>query len=767
MGSFFGKGHLELSGAITLWLCLLLCLSWITCPLAWGQDEKTSTQDLESLVQTIEDPDKRKALLDQLRSLVEAQKALEAGKDAGESRDSAEAQLVLLSESLFTRFENLLERIVDSARETALMLKRIPEGLAWAKRHLSMTDARQSLFRLAGVALAALLVALILRLLLRRRLPRPRAPEAAWPSRLIASGGTWALKVLPWGLSLLALFLFFRAVPHPGVGRPLVLHLFTVLFGYRIVVEGMRSLLSPEEPGLRMLGLSDESAYYYWLWMRRFANYTALYFLLVGPLSLFQVPESAYLFIRGLLLLVFPGMITAFVLQISRDLRLRQEPSSITAPDEETRSGKRLKRLSVRVLPILAVVYVWAFFLVLMGSREEGFEFLFGATLGTAITIPAVIAALHLLDWLFDKLFAVHERIKARVPGIEERADRYLEVVRKVSAVVLILIGAGVVAEFWGVPVSDFVVSKVGSVILTRVVAIAVTLGVVVTILQLNRVASVYLLRETAGRTVTQKTKTLVPMIRAAAGIAVLFVGGIVILSQIGVDTTPILAGAGIVGLAVGFGSQTLVKDLINGLFILFEESIRVGDWAQLGNKDGEVEAVGLRTVRLRDLSGNVHVIPNSSIDTLTNYSKEFARSLVDIGVAYRENVDEVIAVMQEVADGMQKDDAFGRDILGPITILGLDRFDDSAVVIRAFFTTRPLTQWRIRREFHRRLKQVFDERGIEIPFPHRTVYMGEPKQGNAPPVHVQMDDTPHGDEAQEAPPALPVSGDTSHPKEE
>jgi small conductance mechanosensitive channel len=306
--------------------------------------------------------------------------------------------------------------------------------------------------------------------------------------------------------------------------------------------------------------------------------------------------------------------------------------------------------------------------------------------------------------------------------------------------------------------VSDFVVSSVGSVILTRAAAIAVTLAVIVTILQLTRIGNVYLLRETAGRTVTQKMKTLIPMIRAGATVAVVFVGGIVILGQVGVDTTPILAGAGIVGLAVGFGSQTLVKDLINGLFILFEESIRVGDWAQIGDKDGTVEAVGLRTVRLRDLRGNVHVIPNSSIDTLTNFSKEYARSLVDIGVAYREDVDEVIALMQEVADGMQKDAEFGRDILGPITMLGLDRFDDSAVVIRAFFTTRPLTQWRIRREFHLRIKRVFDERGIEIPFPHRTVYMGEPKQGKAPPVHVRMDDPPRKEENGDTSPALPAS---------
>ncbi len=306
------------------------------------------------------------------------------------------------------------------------------------------------------------------------------------------------------------------------------------------------------------------------------------------------------------------------------------------------------------------------------------------------------------------------------------------------------IIGLGVIAQFWGVPVSTFVASRAGTLVIVRAITILITLGVVVAVIGVSQFVGGFLLKEQRGgkkREVTQKMKTLVPVVKTAVRIAAGFVGGIIILESLGVNTTPILAGAGIIGLAVGFGAQTLVKDLITGLFILFEESIRVGDWASVGNKGGNVEAIGLRTVKLRDLNGNVHVVPNSSIDAVTNLSKEYSRAVMDVGVAYREDVDEVMKILKEVGEDLQSDPEYGLHILEPLEIFGLDRFEDSAVVIRTRFKTTPLKQWGIRREFNRRLKKRFDAEGIEIPFPHTTVYMGEPKKGTAPPLEVHIEE--------------------------
>jgi small conductance mechanosensitive channel len=302
----------------------------------------------------------------------------------------------------------------------------------------------------------------------------------------------------------------------------------------------------------------------------------------------------------------------------------------------------------------------------------------------------------------------------------------------------------GMTAAVWGVPITAIIGSKAGSFIILRAMAIIITIGAVIIVVEISNSLSDYLLKEKnrdeEKKPVTQKTKTLIPILRTSIKIAAGFVGGIIILDRLGVNTTPILAGAGIVGLAVGFGAQTLVKDVINGLFIIFEESIRVGDYADLGNNGGIVEAVGLRTVKLRDVHGNFHVVPNSSIDRVTNMSKEFSRSVIDVGVAYREDVDQVIDILREVGEGLLSDSEYGKSILEPMEVMGLQSFEDSAVVIRVRFTTEPLKQWGLRREFNRRVKRVFDERGIEIPFPHRTIYMGEPKLGQAPALNLRLD---------------------------
>jgi small conductance mechanosensitive channel len=190
--------------------------------------------------------------------------------------------------------------------------------------------------------------------------------------------------------------------------------------------------------------------------------------------------------------------------------------------------------------------------------------------------------------------------------------------------------------------------------------------------------------------------------------------------------------------LAVGFGAQTLVKDLISGLFLLLENQVRMGDVVSVGDKGGLVESMGLRVLTLRDASGNVHIIPNG--DRVTNMTRDYSRYVFDIGIVYREDPDEAMRVIQDVGDALAKDVEFAADILEPLEMLGIERFTDSAVIIRCRIKTRPIKQWRIAREFNRRLKKAFDARGIEIPFPHHTIYFGLPKEGTAPPLRIAVD---------------------------
>lgn len=271
-----------------------------------------------------------------------------------------------------------------------------------------------------------------------------------------------------------------------------------------------------------------------------------------------------------------------------------------------------------------------------------------------------------------------------------------------------------------------------------RVVLIATTMIVAFSLLQ-RGMAKLRRLYEGAlpDPAEIQRASTLTQIVRDVARIAIFFVGVMMILSEMGIDLKPMLAAAGLGGLAIGFGAQSLVKDVISGFFILLENSIRVGDVVEVAGVSGLVEQIELRSIRLRDLAGNVHVVPNGVIDKVKNMTKDYSYYVFDVGVAYREDVDEVMATLKSIADELQADPAFKDDILDPLEMLGVDQFAHSAVIIKCRVKTQPIKQWRIGREMNRRIKKTFDAKGIEIPFPHQTIYWGEAKQGTPPPLYV------------------------------
>lgn len=234
-----------------------------------------------------------------------------------------------------------------------------------------------------------------------------------------------------------------------------------------------------------------------------------------------------------------------------------------------------------------------------------------------------------------------------------------------------------------------------------------------------------------------KRAETLGRASRYVVSVVISAIAAMLILSELGISIAPILGAAGVVGLAAGFGAQSLIKDYFNGFFILLENQIRQGDVVEVGGKSGLVEEITLRYVRLRDYDGNVHFIPNNLITTVSNMSRGFAKAVVDVGVAYREDVDEALAIMASVGAGMRRDEAFGSKILEDLEMVGVDRWADSAVILRCRFTVRPLEQWSVRREYLKRLKSAFDAEGIEIPYPHLTIYAGQLKDGSAPPHRV------------------------------
>jgi len=231
---------------------------------------------------------------------------------------------------------------------------------------------------------------------------------------------------------------------------------------------------------------------------------------------------------------------------------------------------------------------------------------------------------------------------------------------------------------------------------------------------------------ESGNSEIEKRANTLIGILNSVLKTIIWLIATMILLSKFGVDIAPILASAGILGLAVGFGAQELVRDVISGFFILLEDQVRTGDVAIINGTPGLVEEIALRTITLRDLAGVVHIFQNGKINSLSNMTKEWSAIVLEIGVAYKEDVDKVSKIMEEVSEALRNDPEFGKNILEPIEIFGLDKFADSALVIKARIRTKPAEQWAIGRAYRARLKKAFDAQNIEIPFPHTTLYWGE-----------------------------------------
>ena len=237
-----------------------------------------------------------------------------------------------------------------------------------------------------------------------------------------------------------------------------------------------------------------------------------------------------------------------------------------------------------------------------------------------------------------------------------------------------------------------------------------------------------------------KRAQTLSDIVRTIATAIIFVVTTVTILGELGVNLAPILAAAGIGGLAVGFGAQNLVRDVITGFFILLEDQIRVGDIVKVGDKAGLVEHISLRVLTLRDFDGSVHLIPHGTITTVTNMTKDFSYAVLDIGVSYRENVDDVVKVLAEVGAELRRDPQFASDILEDLEVVGIDDFAASQMIVKLRIKTQPSKQWTIGREFRRRLKRISDLRHIELPSLHLTLTRDPPKQDVPATLNVAVD---------------------------
>lgn len=699
--------------------------------------EKTgpAPADLPSLLTTLRDPEARAKLEQQIEALIAVQKGEMAAEEAPDS----------LSEVGSPFLRSLADRLAAVGGQFADLTARL-SGIRstgdWLIQQVERPERRDFWVLMAGQLLIVVGAATLAWFVVAFALRRPRTlVETRQSTNFWVRAPLWIVRTL---LDLLPIAAFAAGaygaltLVEPQRQVRLVALALTNAVVVSWLLNGMaRAIFSPLRPGLRLLPIDDGSAAYLYVWTRRIVNVGVFGFFLAQALLFLGLPQSGFVALTKVVGLLIVLLLAILVLQnraVVRDWLQRRRGAGLVAPPAG--GWQMLRNRLADVWHILALLYLAAAFAIWVLEIQGGFALVTRGTLQMLVAIAVAAILLFLVRRGTERLFHISADVKARYPGIEARANRYLFVLRRLLEVVIYLFVVIAILQGWGFDVLGLFGTPFGQGLVARTVSIVLIALVSLFAWEIASAGIDRLLRDNSQSQFarTARGRTLLPLARNVLLVVISTMAVLAILSEVGVNIAPLLAGAGVIGLAIGFGAQTLVKDIITGAFILFEDTISVGDVVLVSGQTGAVEAISIRTIRLRDLQGTVHTIPFSSVDVVTNLTKDFAYFVADMGVAYNVNTDTVVEVMRDVADALIADDNYSKDVLAPFEVIGVDRFDESAVIVRGRIKTRPGQQWRIGREFNRRIKARFDAEGIEIPFRNTTVHLsGEALTGGIP----------------------------------
>jgi small-conductance mechanosensitive channel len=635
-----------------------------------------------------------------------------------------------LGAQLLTGASQRLSALSDALVAGAQALTDLPALAAWASdlardpvTQRRVLDASWKLLLVFGLGLLA-------EWLTWRALRRPRD---RLDSMAPANGTVWSwLRRIPLVVARLLLDLLpiaaFAAVSYGLIGavNPLPttqLVMLTANHAYmicRAVMVASRMLFSPASPLLRLVPVHDETAAYITVWLRRI-----VLVLVVGGAAaeaglLFGMPWGAYDAIVRVCLLVVSLFLVIVILQnrTAAAEALRAPPlAEGEVPERARRLLRGLRDRLAEVWHVIAILWLFAFWGVWALQIEGGFERLLRVSGLTVLILALAKLADTGARWVIGRGFRISHDLHARYPGLEARANRYLPVLKAIVSVIIATIAFLFLLEAWGVEAFDwFGRGKLGNRLLASLVSTGLTVLIAVAVWEAaNAAIARHLARlsRDAQAARSARVRTLLPMLRTALFIVIAAFVVLNTLSEIGVNVAPLLAGAGVVGLAIGFGSQTLVRDVITGAFLLFEDAVAVGDVVQLGGLSGVVEQLSIRSIKLRATDGSVHIVPFSAVTTVTNMTRDFAFAVLDMTVAYSEDTDRVAEALRAVSAEMRAEPKWGTAMRDDIDVWGVERMSDSGVTVRARVKTEPSQRWAVAREFNGRIRRRFEQMGI------------------------------------------------------
>lgn len=518
--------------------------------------------------------------------------------------------------------------------------------------------------------------------------------------------------------------------------QSLFLNAFLVIEVFKAV---LRMLFASRYEGLRIMPLAAADAARWNGWLAGLVGFVGYGLMLVVPvLNASLTPAIGDIVTPLIMLLAFIHALR-FILDNRASVRAGLERRATESKVAVTRV---LAGLLARTWHYLAIAYFAALALVTVTRPGDALPFMALATVQSLAVIAVGLAVSSLvLQWLARPV-SLSPEMRDKVPGLEARLNGFIPKVVNALRLLLIVLVVAALLDAWDVIVDlrAWIASEAGGQVISAAVSVAFIV-VAATALWVAAASWIELrLNPDVGSgEPAARERTLLILFRNAVAIVIVTMTIMISLSQIGIDIGPLIAGAGVLGLAVGFGAQKLVQDIITGVFIQLENAINTGDVITAAGITGTAERLSIRSVGVRDLSGTFHIVPFSSVDTVSNFNRDFAYHVGVYGVAYREDTDEVIGYLQAAFEELRADPAHGENILDDLEVHGVTELADSSVNVRVRIKTRPGTQWALGRAYNRLVKRHLDAAGVEIPFPHMTLYFGEDKAGNAPPANLRL----------------------------
>jgi len=713
-------------------LALLLALAGPPA-LAQSQDAQPEGEGPSSspaaLADVLENEQARQRLIDDLRRM--ADKTPEATTQAAEPT---------LPERVAASSQAAVERTWQRLREAASALAGL--GVEGAIDWQRLASASLDLGLLIAATIAAYLIFRRIARLFYRRASDWVVHGAAETTLLRRSGAALVAAAVD-GITILlawtvgwALALFAMGEPGAlGSRAALFLNAFAALEAIKAV---LRLAFATRDDGLRLLPLAAEDATYWYAWLAHLVSFVGYGALVVVPIVTNTIsPALGQIVYVGVVVLGFVYAL-AILLQNRRRVRGRLEGVA-------ERTHLATVRVVVTVLAHVwhgvAIAYLAALTVVLLTQPERALPFMAGATAQTLAAIGIGVLVAAAIGRAISRGIHLPEATRAKFPQLESRLNAFIPRGLQVMRFVILVVVAGVVLDAWHIfAFGDWLATDRGREVLSSLIALAlIALVAAIAWIALASWIDYALSAETGGGEPNARQRTLLALFRNALAVVIITLTTMIVLSELGIDIGPLLAGAGVLGLALGFGAQKLVQDIIGGVFIQLENAINTGDWVTAGGISGTAERLSIRSVGLRDLEGTFHIVPFSSVDTVSNYNRDFAYHVGIYGVAYREDTDEVVQQLIVAFRELMQDPEIEPLVLGDLEVSGVTQLADSSVNIRIRIMTRPGVQWMVGRGYNRIVKKTFDAAGIEIPFPHQTLYFGQDKDGSAPPAHVRM----------------------------